>query len=275
MVMSSVVILPYKGGSSSVKKLSISLSEKLGKKVRRLLVENSRFIAKPRHIVINWGNNRFYANLESSAEYLNPSDNVRRATNKIRCFQVLSDSGVSVPEFTTSREEANAFFRDNGIVVCRTTVTGNSGQGIVLARTAEEVVPAPLYTRHVRHKDEYRVHVAFGKVIDYVQKKKRSGNENTNILVRSHNNGWVFCREGVTLPDVVKDQALAAVAALGLDFGAVDMGHRVGDNRAYVFEVNSAPGIEGTTVEKYTIAFLEKINEINAGRNQRTLTRRG
>lgn len=195
------------------------------------------------------------------------------ATNKLLCFQRLMRSGVSIPDFAITRERARELFRDNGVVMCRTTVTGNSGQGIVIARTPEELIDAPLYTRHVRHKNEYRVHVAFGKVIDYVQKKKRSGNENTNILVRSHNNGWVFCREGVVLPDVVKEQAIAAVAALGLDFGAVDLGHRVGDNLAFVFEVNTAPGIEGTTIEKYTAAFMEKIDEINARRNQRTAPR--
>ena len=179
----------------------------------------------------------------------------------------MAAAGVSIPQYTTTRVGAQVLFADNGIVVCRTTVTGSEGRGIVIARTPEELVDAPLYTRHARHKHEYRVHVAFGEVIDFCQKKRRSNAESSaDILVRSHNNGWVFCREGVTLPDSVRDQAVAAITALGLDFGAVDVGHRVGDDRAVVFECNTAPGIEGTTVEKYTEAFMRKINAINATR---------
>ena len=38
---------------------------------------------------------------------------------------------------------------------------------------------------------------------------------------------------------------------LNLDIGGVDVVYRAGQDAAYVIEVNTAPGIEGTTVEKY------------------------
>jgi glutathione synthase/RimK-type ligase-like ATP-grasp enzyme len=41
---------------------------------------------------------------------------------------------------------------------------------------------------------------------------------------------------------------------MGLDFGAVDIGHRLIDNQFFVFEVNTAPGLEGTTLDKYAKA---------------------
>jgi hypothetical protein len=248
----------------------LALTAKLGRRVRRLSTENSRFVPKIHNIVINWGNSgQFHVGL---AKCFN--QNVGRAVNKLQTFHVLREAGVSVPTYVTTRAGAGELFADNGIVVCRTTLTGNSGKGIVIAKTPEELVDAPLYTRHARHKNEYRVHVAFGNVIDYSQKKKRSNaEESANILVRSHHNGWVFCRENVVLPDAVKEQAIAAVSALGLDFGAVDVGHRVGDNLAVVFEVNTAPGIEGTTVDRYVNAFMEKINADDTGRNQRAVAR--
>jgi glutathione synthase/RimK-type ligase-like ATP-grasp enzyme len=46
---------------------------------------------------------------------------------------------------------------------------------------------------------------------------------------------------------------------LGLDFGAVDIGHRIIDNKVFVFEVNTAPGIEGTTLQRYVNTFNEYI----------------
>ena len=30
-----------------------------------------------------------------------------------------------------------------------------------------------------------------------------------------------------------------------LDFGAVDIGYRVRDNRSFIFEINTAPGLSG------------------------------
>ena len=55
----------------------------------------------------------------------------------------------------------------------------------------------------------------------------------------------------------VKEQALKAIQALGLDFGAVDVGYNTRENKAYVYEVNSAPGLQGTTLTAYTNAFKE------------------
>ena len=45
-----------------------------------------------------------------------------------------------------------------------------------------------------------------------------------------------------------------SVNLLGLDFGAVDIGHRLQDNKFFVFEINTAPGIEGSTLDKYAKA---------------------
>jgi glutathione synthase/RimK-type ligase-like ATP-grasp enzyme len=52
--------------------------------------------------------------------------------------------------------------------------------------------------------------------------------------------------------------AVAAVNTLGLDFGAVDIAE-CGDH-AVVFEVNTAPGIDGTTVSKYNTFLKEFFN---------------
>ena len=56
------------------------------------------------------------------------------------------------------------------------------------------------------------------------------------------------------LPDDVTKQALLAVDGLGLDFGAVDVGWNQHYQEATVYEVNTAPGLTGTTLDKYTNA---------------------
>ena len=79
------------------------------------------------------------------------------------------------------------------------------------------------------------------------EKKKRQGT-NPDRLVRSHGD-WVFCRNNLApYPDTIKQQAIAAVQALGLDFGGVDIALDTEHNTC-VFEVNTAPGLTGTAVE--------------------------
>ena len=50
-----------------------------------------------------------------------------------------------------------------------------------------------------------------------------------------------------------------AINACQLDFGAIDMAYvyneHSGEHEAYVIEVNSAPGLEGTTLHNYVSYF--------------------
>jgi glutathione synthase/RimK-type ligase-like ATP-grasp enzyme len=102
----------------------------------------------------------------------------------------------------------------------------------------------------VKKKNEYRVHVFKDAVIDVQQKRKRR-EADVDYRVRNHEGGWVFCRENVDCPADVTREALKAVHALGLNFGAVDVGWNEHYEEACVYEVNSAPGLEGTTLLIY------------------------
>ena len=53
------------------------------------------------------------------------------------------------------------------------------------------------------------------------------------------------------LPPVVVEQGSLAFAASELDFGAVDIIFNERENKAYVLEINSAPGLEGSTIQDY------------------------
>ena len=62
--------------------------------------------------------------------------------------------------------------QEGNTVVARTILNGNSGAGIVLVENEEQLVDAPLYTVYIPKKQEYRVHVFRGQVLD-VQRKAR------------------------------------------------------------------------------------------------------
>jgi hypothetical protein len=253
------IILPYKMGSHSAK----ALAQNLG---ALRVYPDRNYKPKPNHLIINYGYGKpaeWMLTPYQCAKFLNWTCSVADATNKISAFGLLKEEEVSIPEYTTDKEVAQSW---DGIVVCRTLVSSQEGRGIVIATNPDEIVDAPLYTKHVRHEHEFRVHVFKGSVIDFTQKKKRSTGEEANPYVRNSAGNWVFCREGVILPDDVAKQAVDAVKALGLDFGAVDVAYREREDKAFVLEVNTAPGLEGTTLERYTQAFkylLESYSDYN------------
>lgn len=246
------IIYPYKIGSKSAKVLAKTLGT-------TRVYSDGKYVPKRKHVVINWGNSKlpdwWYLVDRRNVVVLNEPKSVRIAKDKLETLKVLRDHDINVPKFTTDMDAAIRWIEyDECKVMCRTLLSSHSGKGIVVAKELEDLVDAPLYTQYVKKTHEFRVHVFRGEVIDYVQKKKKAGFEDRNKYVRSVENGWVFCRDDIEVRDDVKTIAVDAVNVLGLDFGAVDvvLGH---DGEVYVLEVNTAIGMEGTTIVKYKQAF--------------------
>lgn len=138
----------------------------------------------------------------------------------------------------------------------------------MVARSAEELVDAPLYVKYVPKLLEYRLHVFCGEVILIQQKRKKrdTGVEGDLALIRNHANGWVFAVEDVNFPtpeikEDARQTAIRAVQCLGLDFGAVDLVLAKKTNSPIVLEVNTAPGIESPTLlEAYHRAITNLAN---------------
>lgn len=243
-------IYPYKKGSKSAKELSLALGSKLIKR------EGSKF--KPNgKTIVNWGCSVLPANItNSNAIILNHPDKVALASNKLKCFNILAMTDVGIPEFGTTLAWSEDKIRHERKVFCRTKLSGNSGDGIVVAENGAQLVPAPLYTLWYLIKNEYRVHVFQGKVID-VQRKARKldvPDEDVNWKVRNLAGGFIFSREGCEPENGVEDAAVKAVEALGLDFGAVDVMYTKSD-KVMVLEVNTACGLMGSTIDSYKEAF--------------------
>lgn len=191
------------------------------------------------------------------------------AKNKLAAFNRMREHDVPIPEFWTDQQAAAASMKAGSIVLCRTTVTGSGGDGIVVARHPNELVQAPLYTAYIRKHAEYRFHVMRGRVIAIQQKRRDSEAEQTNDqkLLRNHANGWVFAVNNVEFKDEAQktacsDAAIRAVGALGLDFGAVDLVVSTKRGLPFVLEINTGPGLESPTV---LAAYADAINTISRG----------
>lgn len=236
-----VRVLPYKQGSRGAK----ALAEALGGRVLKL--QGSGFVARSGDLIINWGN----SSEASRATINNDGVKLEQATNKLLFFNKLRDTGLTPKYWTNAGDIPDDAFP----VVCRQTLQGHSGAGIVVASVRDDLVTAPLYTQYVKKKHEYRVHVGRRgddlKVIGVQQKKRRLEHPDPNWQVRNYANGFVYAREGVNPPDSVLKAAEDTLAALDIDFGACDIIWNEHENRPYVLEVNSAPGLEGSTVTDY------------------------
>ncbi len=160
---------------------------------------------------------------------------------------------------------------------------------------------ATYFQEFIDVKTEYRLHVAFGavhiavkkeeniepgswkairkeKIDAYAAKKEMHLDTDTlnavldvmfkeavlpDRIIKSNGRGWKFVN--VTLnnvPAALKNAAVSAVEALGLQFGAVDCAI-THNGSVYIIEVNSGPGLQGSALNKYVELFAAKIAEFD------------
>jgi hypothetical protein len=239
-------------------------------------------------VIINWGTPRkpewrtIADSFRHSAErglILNTFHAIETARNKLACFKALDAAKVPCLRWTTKKEDVEKWLRKGKTVFARRTITGAGGAGITILQTGDaHVVDAPLYTRNFPKTHEFRLHVAFGRVIDLTEKRARTTDGRAHSrYIRNARNGWVFAHQLSRLqPDdraSMERTAVSAIAACGLDFGAVDMlaiiaqpeeGGRL--QKHVVCEINTGPGLENTeTIGAYEEAFRVQRTKLRQG----------
>lgn len=255
-----LIFYPYNLGSASTRDLTTRLREE---GIRTLRVRpNGIYRPFRSHVKVNWGNSTAPQWDLTGEDMLNKTSAVAVAANKLKTFEALQEAGLSIPEWTTDKDTATQWTLDGNTVFARTKLTGHSGDGIVVLREDDDIVDAPLYTKYKKKKNEYRVHVFNGTVLSVQEKRRERDVDRTEdqSLIRSHDNGWVFCREDVVYTDALTNLAKDAIVALGLDFGAVDIIYNQKEDKHYVLEVNTAPGLTGQTLDEYVEAFKNFYN---------------
>jgi len=226
MALSRAVVLPYKIVSRSAKKLAESLSNLLQLRVRRVK-HDGLYRPKRRSLIVNYGSSITPIWLQRARAVLNVPSSCASSGNKLVAFRRFREAGLSIPEFTANYDEARPLVR------------------------------APLYVKYKKKRKEFRVHVFKDSVIDICEKRKFRRERRPDCFdgfIRNHDNGWVFARDNVQPPADLNELAIGACRAVGLDFGAVDIIWNEREMKSYLLEVNTAPGLEGTTLKKYAQA---------------------
>lgn len=260
-----------------------NLAEALGCK----LAKNDSTAKMPRkELLINFGcsagNPVFMRAIHQDSRVINHPRSVEAASSKLRSFRSFENfqrnTGLEqfYPNFWTDKERAAyACAVDGKTIVARTLDRAAQGRGIEVFtpeffnENRAGLPDAPVYTEAVNKGREYRVHCGFiGNafvVIDITRKIRRPDlADEDRPFIWNHDNGFIFVRDGVsgdTIPNSLTATARKALTALQLDFGAVDIVvPRRGSRPArlmptFALEVNTAPGMEGTTVERYAEFF--------------------
>lgn len=247
--------LVYTGSRPSMG--AVALKKALG--IKRIKKENSRYPLKSpalmaRDTIINWGASTTPEWGKHVGRWINHPRDVKLHSNKLRFFDHYSRTQVEafLPDYWDEGTyeqavEAGAYCD----MVVRHTVTGHSGKGIEIVKQGNPLPHAPLYTRYIPDRVEYRVHFADGHGIFDVQQKRKRNGADAQHEVRNHGNGWVYCRENVILPNMATIACNTFIEETDLNFGAIDIIYDTATDKAYILEVNTAPGLEGTTLDNY------------------------
>lgn len=228
--------------------------------------ENSKFKGSQDKLVINWGAKTLPKEVEK-CKIINEPNAVKVASNKLLFFEAASKNpNLFIPEYTKDYEEAKKWCETGSVVVVRELLNSSEGKGIEVLQDMDNFnyyyhPNAKLYVKYIPKKQEYRVHVLHDEILDCRRKALKPelqelNQKFINWKIRNYHNGFIFVTTTIDeVPEQVYEQAVEAVKTVGLDFGAVDIIWNEFKKTAYVLEINTAPGLMGSSADNYKKGF--------------------
>lgn len=208
-------------------------------------------------ILIRWGSS---INLPyTPRKEINSQAAVLLAADKLSSLQTLIQKKISVPELFLLNEDVTI---DKFPILARTR-THQQGTDIILCLQKTDIERAirlgrSYGLRYIPTAREYRIHVFNGKSIKVSQKIWTDTTKVYKPWVRNHLNGHTFRIPETPLDETSRALAKAAVKALKLDFGAVDL---IVDDKgeSFILEVNTGPGLVRSGIKKYCTHLAKKL----------------
>ena len=226
------MIFIYRQDSKSATVVYTALIEAGAEAVRLRRFRDARPTA--RDLVVNWG--AYVEQWPPGWRVLNP----RILGNKFRELDILAGAGVPVPPYGRHPDRG-------WLARLETHYEAND--------LRQNLRTGDFYVQRVDVDAEFRFHIFQG--VSIRQQHKVPIRTNAHPWIRSFASGWDWVNGGDGT-EAMRRAAVRAVAALGLDWGAVDVG-RLRTGGFVVFEVNTAPGIDpgGSTADRYAAAIME------------------
>lgn len=254
--MGRVIIYPFK--------MECEGSIELRDAIRNLGLEcirvypDGKYVPQKSDLIIDWGCSRI-PSWKPSGEVLNHWNYIPVAIDKRESFIQFAQDRVDIPAFTLSFPLAQTWIAKDIPVVQRTTVTSSKGKGASVVRKAEQLNEScKLFVTFIDKKQEFRIHVFNGNIIDYHEKIYKGKGKVPDIMSSPEDmqgGDWEWTRK-TFVPANAKIAAIRAVKSLYLNFGGVDV---ITDQKgnSFVLEVNTAPWLGSICAKRYANAIKE------------------
>lgn len=238
----------------------------------RIIARKMRLVSRYRkrvldkaEILIRWGNTK---RVNVQGLEINTREAIILAGDKPRCRELLRSKNIPVPTET-----------ETDFPVIGRPRKHMGGNDFYFCTNSEEVEDAKemgaiYFSKYYPKKDEYRVHVAGGRVLLVSIKE----GDKTQVIWNKKMSGFKFRHlyRHVWLDDKklrkMCRKAKKAIKIVGLDFGAVDImvdGGR-GCKPFVISEINTAPSLSPLAIDKYSKFFWDKIHNYEEENDEST-----
>ncbi len=191
----------------------------------------------------------------------NSVDFIEICRDKLKFSKFCKENNIYSPIYHKMEE-----LPENFPIIIRTTLTGFQGRGIIPINSIEEyqknMRSSFWWTDFVKTDFEIRVHL-FDDRIEKIYKKVKDGEE-SQFPIRNIENNYHFANKSDSLD---KYQKLIPICQnignlfknLGGHFSALDIGYDIEKHNYFVFEANSAPGLNSLSVTDYANYFISSL----------------
>lgn len=194
---------------------------------------------------------------------LNSKEFIQLCQNKKSFADFILAHNEFAPQFFTM-DEVPQFYP----IVIRKTLTGFGGAGIIFCANQEQynlnMRRNYWWTPFVKCEFELRVHV-FGNQVNRIYKKiLDNGNQEEEFPIRNHHSGYHFSLRNKENYQKVIDLVSRLgehFKSVGGNFVGLDLGYNKESGRYFIFEGNSAPGLNSVNAREYAEYFVEFLRE--------------
>lgn len=201
---------------------------------------------------------------------INPVQGLRNTRDKLRQHQLLQQAEIRKPRFFETHIEAIQYMEETGNAVVAKRINHSKCKGMYKFNNTQELNNSAdqrvfnseyyYFEEFVVCNREWRIHVSVaqdeevisyrkclrGELLEDGEKPWFRNNDNCYFKLDSEEDkkeNW---------PEIIAE-CKRAIEVLGMDIAAVDVGEytKKGSREFYIFEVNSAPGMEENTRKAY------------------------
>ena len=93
--------------------------------------------------------------------------------SKIEQYQYFTHNKLSAVPWTDDHKVAQKWHKEGKTLMCRTTIMGQEGHGLLVCLPEDPLPKAKVYTEYLKHKREFRVNLLCNKLVNVREKKLR------------------------------------------------------------------------------------------------------